>query len=82
MNADERRLLAASDDGCTEALLMAHGFGLELLDGIVIVGLATAQAERTFAAGRAIKSTRMRITAAGRRALADGRRWPKNEPPK
>jgi hypothetical protein len=77
MNADERRLLellAASDDGCTEALLMAHGFALELIDGIVIVGLATAQAERTFAAGRAIEFTRMRITEAGRQKLANRRR--------
>ena len=53
---------------------MAHGFPLELLDGIVIVGLATANAERTFAAGRSIKCTRMRITEAGRQALADRRR--------
>jgi hypothetical protein len=77
MNADERRLLellAASDDGCTEALLMAHAFGLELIDGIVILGLATAKAESTFAAGRAIKFTRMRITEAGRQKLADRRR--------
>ena len=77
MNADERRLLkllAASDDGCTEAFLMAHGFGLELIDGIVIVGRATTKVEHTFAAGRAIKFTRMRITEAGRQALADYRR--------
>ncbi len=86
MNAEERRLLkllAARDDGCTETLLMAHGFALELIDGIVIVRLARAKAERTFAAGRAIKSTRMRITEAGRQVLADGRRrWPKSRPPK
>jgi hypothetical protein len=77
MNVDERRLLkllAASDDGCSEAVLMAHGFGLELLDGVVVVGLATAKAERTFAADRAIKSTRMRITEAGRQKLAGRRR--------
>ena len=68
MNADERRLLellAASDDGCTEALLMAHGFPLELIDGVIIVELATAKAERTFTAGRArLSPTRMRITGA------------------
>jgi hypothetical protein len=33
--------------------------------------LATATAEHTFAAGRAIEFTRMRITEAGRRALAE-----------
>jgi hypothetical protein len=63
-------LLAASNDGCTEAILMAHGFALEFLDGIVSAGLATATAEHTFAAGRAIEFTRVRITEAGRRALA------------
>ena len=77
MNADEHRLLellAASDDGCSEALLMAHGFALELIDGVIIVGLATAKAERAFTAGRAIESNQIRITGAGRKVLADRRR--------
>jgi hypothetical protein len=75
MTADERQLLAlltASDDGCTEAILLAHGFALELIDSIVSAGLATATAERTFAAGRAIEFTRVRITEAGRRAARSG----------
>jgi hypothetical protein len=49
MTDDERRLLemlAASDDGCTEAILLAHGIALELIDGIVSAGLATATADR------------------------------------
>jgi len=74
MTDDERRLLdllSASDDGCTDALLRAHGFTLEVIINIVSTGLATAKAERTFAAaGRAIELTRVRITDAGRRALA------------
>jgi hypothetical protein len=73
MTDDERRLLellAASDDGCTEAILLAHGIAAELIDGIVTAGLATAQTERTFAAGRAIEFTRVRITDVGRQALA------------
>jgi hypothetical protein len=41
MTDDERWLFTASDDGCTEALLMAHGFALEFTDGIVSAGLAT-----------------------------------------
>jgi hypothetical protein len=75
MTDDERRLLeflAASDDGCTEATLLAHGIALELFDGIVSAGLATAQAERRFAAGRRVEITRVRITDAGRLALAGG----------
>jgi hypothetical protein len=74
MTADERRLLewlAASDDGSTEAILLAHGIALELIDAIVSAGLATATAEHTFAAGRAIEFTRVRIAEAGRRALAE-----------
>jgi hypothetical protein len=71
---DERwllELLAASYDGCTEAILLAHGFALDLIDGIVSAGLATATAEHTVAAGRAIEFTRVRITEAGGRALAE-----------
>jgi hypothetical protein len=75
MTADERRLLellAASDDGCTDALLRAHGFTLEVIIKVASTGLATAKAEHTFAAaGRAIEVTRVRITDAGRRALAE-----------
>ena len=74
MTDNERRLLellAASDDGCTEAILLAHGLALDLIDGIVSAELATATAEHTFAAGRAIEFTRVRITEAGRRALAE-----------
>jgi hypothetical protein len=73
---DERRmlaLLAASDDGCTEAILLAHGFAVDLIDGIVSAGLATATAERTFAAGRAIEFTRLRINDAGRQKLTERR---------
>ena len=74
MTDETRRLLellAASGDGCTEAILLAHGFALDLIHGIVSAGLATATAEHTFAAGRAIEFTRVRITEARRRALAE-----------
>jgi hypothetical protein len=75
MTADERRLLellVAADDGATDALLRAHGFTLEVIINIVSTGLASAKAERTFAAaGRAIEVTRVRITDAGRQALAE-----------
>jgi hypothetical protein len=69
MTDDERRLLemlAASADGCTDAL--AHGFTAELVVGLLRWGLATAKAEQT--AGRAVDVTRVRITDAGRRSLA------------
>jgi hypothetical protein len=74
MTAHERRLLellAKSPDGCTDALLTAEGFKLDVLISIVSAEFATAQPERTFAAGNPVEGTRVQITDAGRRALAD-----------
>jgi hypothetical protein len=48
-------LLAASRDGCTEAIMLAHGFTIDLLVELVRAGLATAKAERVLAAGRAVE---------------------------
>jgi hypothetical protein len=62
---------AGSRDGCTEAIMMAHGFTVEMPVDLVRAGLATAKAERVVAGGRAIEVARVRITEAGRRALAD-----------
>jgi hypothetical protein len=70
---DERRvleLLAGSADGCTDALLTAQGFKLDVLISVVSAGLATAKPERVFAGGKPVEITRVRITDAGRLALA------------
>jgi hypothetical protein len=75
-NADaDAELLEASLDGCTEAIMLAHGFKIELLVELVRAGLATANTERMLASGRPMEVTRLRITGAGRRALAQFR-WP------
>jgi|APPan5920702963_1055757.scaffolds.fasta_scaffold177624_1 hypothetical protein len=42
---------------------------------LIGAGLATAQTERAVAGGRSMQVSRMRITDAGRRALAE-LRWP------
>jgi len=68
-------LLETSIDGCTEAIMLAYGFKTELLVELVNAGLATASIEGTVAGTRRIEVTRMRITAAGRRALTK-LRWP------
>jgi hypothetical protein len=64
-------LLAASPEGCTEPLLAAHGFPKNLIVGVVRVGLATANADSIFAGGREVVVSRVRITDAGRQALAE-----------
>ncbi len=68
-------LLEASIDGCTEAIMLAYGFKTELLVELVNAGLATTSIEGTVAGRRRVEVTRMRITAAGRRALTK-LRWP------
>jgi hypothetical protein len=68
-------LLEASIDGCTEAIMLAYGFKTGLLVELVNAGFATASIEHMVAGGRRIEVTRLRITAAGRRALAKIR-WP------
>jgi hypothetical protein len=64
-------LLAASRDGCSEAIMLAHGFTVDVLAEIVRAGLAMASVERMVAGGKRIEVIRVRITEAGRRALAD-----------
>ena len=66
-------LIAWSPDGMTEAMLLAHGFTVEMLVDLIRAGLATAKAERVIAGGRSMQVTRVRVTEAGRRALM-GRR--------
>jgi hypothetical protein len=42
-------LLASCRDGCTEAIMLAHGFTVPQMVELVRAGLATATAERVFA---------------------------------
>jgi hypothetical protein len=69
---DRRRaleLLAASPEGCTEALMFANGFTAELLIELVRAGLASAHPERTVADGKVTEVARVGITDEGRRVL-------------
>jgi hypothetical protein len=70
---DRRRaleLLASSPDGCTEAILLAHGFTVDFIVELVRAGFATAGSERVVAGGRTVEIARVRITDAGRRMVA------------
>jgi hypothetical protein len=52
---DRRRaleLLAATRDGCTEAIMLAHGFTPEMMVEMIRDGLATASVERVVAGGK------------------------------
>jgi hypothetical protein len=53
-----------SRDGATEAIMLAHGFTVPL------AGLPSAKAERVRAGSKTIAVATLRITEAGRRALA------------
>jgi hypothetical protein len=60
-------LLASSHDGCTEAIMLAHGFSIDLM---VNARLPTAQTERIVAGNYRGKRARLRIRKAGRLAVA------------
>ena len=68
-------LLAASPDGCSEAIMLAHGFTVDFLVEFVRTGMATTRTERVVSGGHAMEVARVRITEIGRRALAE-LRWP------
>jgi hypothetical protein len=53
-----------------EAILLAYGFKIEMLAGLVLDGFATAAPETVPAGGRQLKVVRMMITDAGRGAIA------------
>jgi hypothetical protein len=63
-------VLAGSPEGCTEAILMAHGFKMALLVELIHDGLASAKSERMTAGKKPIEVTRVRITEAERAAPA------------
>jgi hypothetical protein len=71
INASETPDLSAAPDGATEAIMRAHGFTTEQMVDLVRAGLATANTERVVAGRRKVELVRMRITEAGRRAVAD-----------
>jgi hypothetical protein len=58
-------------DGCTEAMMLAHGFSIGMMVELVNAGLASVTSERVVAGNRTIEVARVRITEAGRRTLAN-----------
>ena len=70
---DERlralRIISRCPDGCTEAILLAHGFTIGMLAELVFDRLAATKVEKTRAGGKTMNVVRLRITDAGRQAL-------------
>jgi hypothetical protein len=58
-------LLASCRDGCTEALMLAHRFSIDMMVELVNGGLASVTTERVVAGGRTIEVARVRITRGG-----------------
>jgi hypothetical protein len=63
-------VLAHNFDGCTEATLLAGGFTIRQLTGLVIDGLATLERKSVNIGGRDKTVLWMRITETGREAIA------------
>jgi hypothetical protein len=69
---DRRRaleLLAASPNGCTEALMLAQGFSPELLLDLVYGRLATVSPEQMIVGNKQFEIARVRITEAERKMV-------------
>jgi hypothetical protein len=73
LSPEQRRalqLLARSPDGCTEALMMAFGFPIEMLGDLVMAGFALATPKDTRAGRQPMLVVWMTITAKGRKAIS------------
>jgi hypothetical protein len=74
LTAEQRRALglltSAGRNGVTGPLLTAHGFSAATIMGLIGRGLATMAQEKVKAGGKLVEVARVRITDAGRAALA------------
>ena len=75
---DRRRALelqaGCGPEGCSEHVLRAHGFTTEQMVELVRAGLASATPQRTRAGREVLEIATLRITDAGRLALAKAER--------
>jgi hypothetical protein len=63
-------LLAEHPNGCSSAIMVARGCSPALLNRLVRTGLATSQIERKRRGDKAIEIVCVKITEAGRKAIA------------
>jgi hypothetical protein len=73
LSAEERRALeipvAAGQDGATDPLMLANGFGREMLAGLVLAGARTVMTEITLDLDCRTARSRYRIPDDARRAI-------------
>jgi hypothetical protein len=74
----DEQLRARSPKGRSEALLMAHGFPMEMPERLVTAGFAEASLEEMRIARRRRKVVCFQITVAGRKAAAGKLRFPRH----
>jgi hypothetical protein len=58
-------------EGCSEAVMLANGVDVDTMVQIIIEGLATATPQRTRAGREVLEVATLRISEAGRKALAN-----------
>ena len=66
-------IAAAGSDGATQTLLTAHGLSLRTIAALVKRGLVTMAREKVRTGGKWIDAAKVRMTDAGRDALAAGK---------
>jgi hypothetical protein len=67
-------LASCPQEGCTEAVMLAHGFTIEQLVELVRAGLASATPQRVLAGRETMEVVTLRITDAGMKTLAKAER--------
>jgi hypothetical protein len=55
----------------TRSLLIAHGFGIPMINALVSQALASLTLEKVRAGGKPVEVAKVRVTMAGRNALAE-----------
>jgi hypothetical protein len=55
--------------GCTEAVLLAHGFTADQLAGVMRIGFIAKTTERVIGGGQMFEVAKFKITEAGRQTL-------------
>ena len=77
LKAHERRVIVllagCGAEGCTEAVMLMHGFTTDQLAELARIGLIVKTTERVVSSGQRSEVKRFKLTEAGQQALGDHR---------